>query len=264
MAKVRWVFSVLLVVFQQVYAQKKVSGWIVDQDQNQVSSVLVVNMTSKETSYSDAFGNFSMMVQDGDELRFVKNGFERTEKRIYAENFDHGIRISLIKLPMEIEEVKVLPLSGNLAKDSRKLTQPDRLSALQKSIGVPAPPEKPREKPAEVASDVLLPIVFGQLNVQAVYDLISGKARRQKHLYQYEDLQENIRWIESKIDQDYFEKIGIKPNEINVFLAFSISERPDILKWVKAKNVSLILLEIEITSKIYLERAKKTNSPEKC
>jgi hypothetical protein len=36
-----------------------------------------------------------------------------------------------------------------------------------------------REKPAEVKS-VLLPILLGNLNVQGVYDLISGKARGRK------------------------------------------------------------------------------------
>ncbi|MFP3802729.1 hypothetical protein, partial [Paraburkholderia sp. SIMBA_027] len=84
----------------------------------------------------------------------------------------------------------------------------------------PQPVGKMREKPAEI-KEVLLPMLLGNLNVQGVYDLISGKARKQKIIYKYEDLQEDIAWIRNRVEDDYFVKTGIPKDKISDFIEFS-------------------------------------------
>ncbi|MEC5157653.1 hypothetical protein [Chryseobacterium sp. MP_3.2] len=166
--------------------------------------------------------------------------------------------ISLIRIAAEIEEVNVSPvrLTGDLNQDSRNLTRFDPVEQLQREIGVPGPPEKPREKVADAKEDILKPLlrIPPMVNVQAVYDVISGRAKKKKRLYRYEDLQENIAWIQSKVPADYFTEMDIPAKEIPEFLQYSYSQRPDFIKYIKARNVSKILLLLEETFPIYLNR----------
>ncbi len=46
------------------------------------------------------------------------------------------------------------------------------------------------------------------VNVQAIYDVFSGKSRRLRRLYKYEDLQEGLAWIQNNIDLEYFAEAG--------------------------------------------------------
>ena len=60
---------------------------------------------------------------------------------------DIQIKIILTKTPIEIKEVEIKPrLTGNLNKDSKSLNKRNRNQELQDAIGLPPPPEKPREK----------------------------------------------------------------------------------------------------------------------
>ena len=47
------------------------------------------------------------------------------------------------------------------------------------------------------------------VNVQAIYDVLSGKSKRLRRLYKYEDLQEGFAWIRNNIDPEYFTEAGI-------------------------------------------------------
>jgi hypothetical protein len=114
-----------------------------------------------------------------------------------------------------------------------------------------------REKPAEV-KEVLLPMLLGQLNVQGVYDLVSGKARRQKRAYRYDDLQEHILWVRKRVEDEYFTKTGIPIERISEFIEFSFLYKPQIRTYVKAKNLAGVLLRIEEVIPVYLERLKTT------
>ena len=156
----------------------------------------------------------------------------------------------------EIEEVKVssLKLTGDLNKDSKSLTKIDKTAQVEKAVGIPGPPEKPREKPAEFKKDVLYSLLSLSVKPQAIYDLISGDARRMKAEYRYEDLQENISWIRQRIDDDYFVKMGIPQGKISEFLQFSIGLKPEINQFIKAKNLSKILFILEDTLPVYLHK----------
>ncbi|MCG2792486.1 MAG: hypothetical protein L6262_02920 [Weeksellaceae bacterium] len=77
------------------------------------------------------------------------------------------------------------------------------------------------------------------VNIQAIYDVLSGKSRRLKRLYKYEDLQEGLAWIRNNIDSQYFEEAGIAPEKLNDFLTFSLRDEK-VLMDMQAKNVGSI------------------------
>lgn len=157
-------------------------------------------------------------------------------------------------------EVKIVKkLTGDLEVDSRIVAKADKGEQVRDAVGLPQPVGKMREKPAEVKS-VLLPILLGNLNVQGVYDLVSGKARRQKRQYRYDDLQEHIAWVRDRISDDYFIKAGIPGDRISEFIQFSFLAKPQVRTYVKVRNLSGVMLRLEETVPLFLERLKQNQS----
>lgn len=250
-------FFIALFLYGIVYSQQIVTGKITDDNNINLSSVTVVNISTDKKVYSNSLGEFSIEASRNDELRFVRPGYERVSNRIFADGVDSQIFITLVRIPEEIEEVEVpKKLSGDLSKDSRTVAKVDRGEIVQQAVGLPQPIGKMREKPAEVKS-VLLPMLLGQLNVQGAYDLISGKARKQKRQYKYDDLQDNILWVRKRVEDDYFTNAGIPAERISEFIEFSFIIKPQVRTYVKARNLSGVLLRLEETMPVFLQRLKK-------
>ena len=249
----RW-FTLICILLLLVTKAQQIQGNVTDENGFALSSVLVFNMNTEKHSYTDGNGHFTIFAKVSDELRLVRNGFERKSVILVQNDFSNELSIQLNRTEEEIEEVNIQKLTGNIEKDAKALSKVDKVEQLQKEIGLPKPPEKPRETPSEVTKNILLPMAFGQLNVQAVYNVISGKARRQKSLYRYEDLQDTISWIRKRVDDDYFTKADIPQEEISTFIQFSIGQKPEITKYVKAGNLSKILLDLEETLPQYLSQ----------
>ena len=74
-----------------------------------------------------------------------------------------------------------------------------------------------------------------------------------RSLYRYEDLQDNIAWIRERVEDDYFTKMNIPKDKISEFLQFSIGLKPDINRWIRARNLERVLFTLEDTFPKYLE-----------
>lgn len=258
MRKVLAIFFFFMTMY--FFGQQKISGKTLSENDMIVTSVLVVNISNNQQVYSNSLGEFSIEGTEKDEIRFVKKGYERASRKVV--DVEYPMNVVLIRIPEEIEEVEIISTTGDLAKDSKRLTKIDKKEQLQKDIGLPKPPEKPREVPAEVKK-VLLAAAFGNVNVQAVYDLISGKSRRQKRWYKYEDIQDDILWIRKRIDDDDFVKDGIPVERISEFLEFSFIVKPQIRSYVKAKNISRVLFNLDEVIPVYVDRLKENNTKSK-
>ncbi len=251
------VLFLMLLCSTLIFSQQTVTGRIVDDSGENLSKVIVINMSSDKKVYSDSEGVFSIEANPNDELRFVKEDFNRTSRRVLINGTNSPLFITLYQIPRDVGEVKIVKkLTGDLEVDSRIVAKADKGEQVRDAVGLPQPVGKMREKPAEVKS-VLLPILLGNLNVQGVYDLISGKARRQKRQYKYDDLQEHIAWIRDRIDDDYFVKAGIPADRISEFIQFSFLAKPQVRTYVKAKNLSGVMLRLEETVPLFIERLKE-------
>jgi len=247
-------FLILFFITNSVFSQETVSGKIKDDNNINLGGVTVINITSDVKSQSNSMGEFSISASGNDELRFVKEGYERVSGKVLLNGNNPFLLVTLIKIPETIEEVKVSKKpTGDLETDSRLAARENKGEAVRDAVGLPQPEGKMREKPAEV-KQVLLPMLLGQLNVQGAYDLISGKARRQKRQYRYDDLQEHIKWIRDRVEDDYFVKAGIPQEKISEFIEFSFGAKPFVRTYVKAKNLSGVLLKTEEAIPLYIER----------
>lgn len=217
-----------------------ISGVVVSEEDHPISKVLIVNTSSNQKVYTDNFGNFSIAGKMGDELRFAKEKYKG--ERIKINN--DLLKVILQQLPQEIEEVKII--NKRLAESQEE--------KLRKDIGLPKGPEKPREKPADLADDFLR--IPPKVNIQNIYDAISGKSRRLKRLYKYEDLQEGLAWIQNNIDLEYFAEAGISPEKFNDSLMFSLKDEK-VLMYMKAKNIGGLTVSLDNHIGAYLERIGK-------
>ena len=217
-----------------------ISGVVVSEEDHPISKVLIVNMSSNQKVYTDNFGNFSIAGKMGDELRFAKEKYKG--ERIKINN--DLLKVILQQLPQEIEEVKII--NKRLAESQEE--------KLRKDIGLPKGPEKPREKPADLADDFLR--IPPKVNIQNIYDAISGKSRRLKRLYKYEDLQEGLAWIQNNIDLEYFAEAGISPEKFNDFLMFSLKDEK-VLMYMKAKNIGGLTVSLDNHIGAYMEKIAK-------
>lgn len=250
-------FRIFLLLFSLIFSNfysQKISGLVRDEDGNALPATLVFNMATEEKIYTNLNGEFSIDATAGQEIRFVRSGFERNSKIITATDFTSNLNITLTRDAAEIEEVKIVRLTGDIHQDSKNLAKEDKVHQLQREIGVPLPPEKPREKAADFKKDVVGNLLNLAVSPQAVYDLISGDARRMKTEYRYEDMQDNIAWILARVDESYFTELGISPEKSKAFVQFSLGIEPEISRAVKAKNLSKVLFYFEETLPKFLTR----------
>lgn len=249
--------SCFLFCFSILISAQTVIGSVTDEDQNPLPAVLVVNLRTDKKAYTDFNGQFKIEGSVNDELRFIRKGYDRNSKIIKSEDFDHSILLVIFRTPQEIEEVKVstIKLTGDLNVDSKNLTKFDRTAQVQNAIGVPTAPEKPRETPPPTLEKVgVIKYALSNLNFNNLYKNISGDARRMRSLYRYEDLQDDIGWIRERVEDDYFTKMGIQKDKISEFLQFSMGQKPTITRYIKARNLSKILFDLEETFPKYLSR----------
>lgn len=248
----------MLFVSVNIFSQQKIMGKITDEDGINLPAVTVMNVTADTKTYSSTDGTFTIEASPDDELRFIRPGFERSSiKASYG--IDRYLNIKLTRVAQEIEEVEVAKITGDITKDSRAVAKVDKGKIVEDAVGLPQPVGKMREKPAEV-KQVLIPILLGQLNVQGLYDLISGDARRMKRQYRYDDLQEDIAWIRNRVEDEYFMKEGIPKERISEFIEFSFVNKPQVRTFVRAKNLTGALSRMEETFPIFVGRLKESNS----
>lgn len=198
-----FLFSCFLLLFEQVYSQR-INGKTVS-DSVLVSQVLVVNINSQEKTYSNSQGQFIINADLGDELRFVKEGYER--KVLKITNTDE-VFINLIKLITEIEEVEVKKkLSGNLDEDSKLFNDNKKKVALNNDMKVyfktRSSGELMKPKPGEFVQPVGQGFTIGGPdNKWGVTDLVE--------------------WIRENLTDEYFISLGLAFPEINSFLYYSL------------------------------------------
>lgn len=249
---------ILLFLSVGVFSQQKITGRIMDEDGISLPSVTVMNISADTKTYTLSDGTFSIDASPDDELRFIRSGFERSSiKASYG--IDRYLNIKLTRVAQEIEEVKVAKITGDITKDSRAAAKVDKGKIVEDAVGLPQPVGKMRERPAEI-KEVLIPILLGSLNVQGLYDLVSGDARRMKRQYRYDDLQEDISWIRNRVEDEYFTKEGIPQERISEFIEFSFVNKPQVRTFVRAKNLTGALSRMEETFPVFVGRLKESQS----
>ena len=221
------------------YSQS-VSGKVETEEGLSIANVLVINIKTNEKVNTDENGKFTISAKLQDEIRFIKKGYDRVSHIVKSADFDKHILLQMRKSETAINEVVIIPKS--------------KIDRLKKDIEVPTVKKGTESKPKPAKwKDVLA------LDIDAFEELITGNARRKKTRYKYEEMQADILQVKEFLGEEYFIKNKIPSERIHEFLEFSIIEKPEIKKHMKAGNQTQIMMILEKLFLIYHKRLEMSN-----
>ena len=199
----------LFILTNSFHAQEYIFGKIASEQNIELSGVLVLNTRTDEKTYSDNDGNFMIVAKSSDNLRFVKQKFDRITYSIKPEDFKNSIKITLIKSVVMIDEVELkTKLTGNLKEDAKRVEPTRKVklnNELSKYIAQKSDPEILKPRGGEFVQPKGEGFSMGKISNQA--DRI--------------DLAEDFLEI---LGEEYFTDLGLKKSEFYAFINNVISE----------------------------------------
>lgn len=258
----------LLVCTSVLYSQEYIFGKVSTELGDKLPDAVVINMRTDEKIVSDRDGNFMIAAKNGDEIRVLKNSYDRFVVRISNENFLKPLNISLSKAPYLIEEIELaFQATGNLKKDVKSLDPPKRVVALNSSMD--AYMKSPLH---EVRPKLSTPSAFAQPNYNAGQVSILGLASAVSSLFNkatqqpltkanYAETQDFYRRIKTTMDLSFYISQGWDEEEIDRFLIYADVSYELAKKYRKSFDVAKISSEMKMAYKEYIKTKKVSSSP---
>lgn len=191
-----------------LHAQNIISGNIFSEQGYILQNVLVVNMRTNRQTSSNTEGFFSIEASANDELRFVKDNYERTSHKVFNKDFSNLFSITLIHKPTEIEEVKLaFSPTGNINKDMN-FNSSKKVAKLNKDIAeyVKKPMVEIQPKSKIISSFASKDPYEGQLNLFSI-NLIEGSSNGIVGLLLNDDFTKNKRKPTFSEIKDFHKKV---------------------------------------------------------
>ena len=224
-------FFVFLACFNLGFSQSKVViGTVLSDNDVPLVGTLVINLRTDQKAGTNQEGYFLIDAWEGDELRFVRGGFERKEIVVTSDMLKGPLKLYLKPMERLIPEVEIgFKPSGNLRKDIARLeTKYDRqVSSLNSGLN-----SYMRTPPTEVIPTNKVPSAFrgpdygaGQMDVgKAIGALVSlfSKATKEKPKgVDYADREKFYSKIKAVIDLDFFANMGYRDYDLDRLIAYA-------------------------------------------
>lgn len=133
--KIKLFFLLCTLFFINTSAQSYIFGRVTTEDGKEMSDVTVINIRTDEMVSSNQDGHFMLSGKSGDELRFIKAGYERLVKQIVKENIETPLNVTLTRSTILIPEVEVKRgITGNLKIDTKNLNRSKKVEQLSRDI----------------------------------------------------------------------------------------------------------------------------------
>lgn len=245
--KFKLLFILSLISFVQINAQNYIFGKISSEDLSEVPNVTVINMRTNEQALTNRDGHFMVSGREGDILRFFKNGFERTDRKVSKENVESPMNVKLLRAAELIAEVEIKKrLSGDLKIDSKMMNPPKKVEKLKADINNYL---KQRSDPRILAAR---PGEFVQPKGQG---FSIGKVKNK-----WDDL-DLANYLAYALGDQYFNDLKIEKPFIHHFINYVLAsgfERAKILKYGFVSDADLMRFQRAILMKIDSYRAPQT------
>lgn len=209
--------------------QQVVLGSVIDENGQKIKNALIFNTSTDEKAYSDNSGNFILNAKEKDLLRIIKTGFEIRLISVTNADTHKPMQITIIKLPLDIEEVKItFQPSGNLKKDVLALAPSAKVTQLNSDIRgyVRRPPAEPLPKASIPSAFQPHDFSAGQVSLLGLADgiikmgkAIFGKSEPSLPL-NITEKQVFYKRIRDEIDLNFFYKYGFDDYDFDRFLAY--------------------------------------------
>lgn len=219
--KIKLFFLLFTVLFINVQAQDYIFGKVTSEENTEISNVTVINIRTDERISTNRDGHFMISGRSGDELRFVKNGYERASRRITKENISAPVNITLVRAAALIAEVEIKKeITGDIKIDSKNLNPPRKVEKLKNDLAVYM---SRRSAPSVLAPR---PGEFVQPVTKGVFSL--GKVKNK-----WDDM-DLLNYLQNALGTAFFEDLKIDKAQIQHFILYILRtgfERKNILKY---------------------------------
>ncbi len=245
-----------MLVFSQ---QKVIIGTVVSEDGAELPGSVILNMRTEERTYSDSEGHFVIPALPTDEIRIVRQGFDRVTIFAKDENFTGPLKVSMVRQEQLIEEIVIgfVP-TGNLKKDLLRLetAQDRKVASLNKEMT-----NYMKGSPTMVMPTNRPPSSFAPQNIQGGLNLgkVAGMFNKAKSSSttnpSFAETQQFYTKVLSVIDVDYFSNVGIVDYDLERLIAFADGKFHLAKKYRNNFNKAIIMESL----KLAINDFKKTN-----
>ncbi|MBC7556075.1 MAG: hypothetical protein H7195_03855 [Chryseobacterium sp.] len=198
----------LILIFPATFflSQTTVSGNVYNENQVPLSGVLIVNIDSHTQTLTDINGHFFISASLGNELRFVRQNYERVDMKLQTQNFYTPLKFEMKYLPKEIEVVVLnYKPTGNLKEDIKHYGAPKQDVELNKELGKYNRTYSSRQVMKPKRGEFVQPKGPGFETEKIGYQ------------WKIEDLQINL---EKTLSKEYFKSLGLQEYQIFSFMDF--------------------------------------------
>jgi len=263
-------FLILIALLQMIFtfSQQNIAGKIVDEDHNNLTGVLVFNITKNIKAYSNISGDYLIEADENDEVKFIKEGFYRIDKIIKRETFASQLQIQLARAETLIQEVKIdyKPI-GNLDKDSKYLDDSKKVADLKSSVNEYMKSELNEPLPKNVIPKSFQGHDFqaghASVNLLTIFGEVSGLIKKAAGYKittpNYVETQNFIARIKAEVNLSIFKKYGMDEEKIDHFLAYAEKINHLSKKYRKDFNAAIILSELQNAFVEYSKLNKLSN-----
>ncbi|WP_418122366.1 hypothetical protein ACNFU2_16680 [Chryseobacterium sp. PTM-20240506] len=246
--KLKLLFLLSLIFFiQKIKAQDYLFGKITSEEHIEMPDVTVINIRTDERVTTNADGHFMISGREGDELRFIKSGYERMNRRITKDNISAPLNITLIRQTTLIEEVEVKKgLTGDLKVDSKNLNRPRKVEKLTQDID---------KYIAQKSDPRILAAKAGEFVQPKGQGFSIGKVKDK-----WDDV-DLMRYLRESLGDQYFIDLKIDKSLIEHFIYYVLRsgfERRQILKYGFCSDADLMRFQRAVLARISSYRAPQT------
>ncbi|SNR16154.1 peptidase associated/transthyretin-like domain-containing protein [Tenacibaculum jejuense] len=212
-----------LIVFQTLlsYSQNKrieISGTLSD-SAGKVADAHIINTTSKQGTFSDETGNFTIPVKLGDELK-ITSIQHKEESLIVANVIIKRKRLDLVLFVkdylLEEVEVKKTYLSGRLGTDTKHIKKSNK-QVLMENLGFNPFPKKIPQIDREIYT---ASTSAGPIPLDLIINTISGRLKSLKKKRELLENEKRMIAVENKYKPMIISQLKIDSTEVSRFLYF--------------------------------------------
>lgn len=245
--KLKLLFILLITFFIRSQAQDYIFGKTVSEENSELPEVTVINIRTDERVMTNRDGHFMISGRAGDELRFVKSGYDRSNRKITQENISSPINITLVRTPALIAEVEIKKeITGDLRTDTRNLNAPRKVQKLKSDLALYM---SQKSDPRVLAAR---PGEFVQPKGQG---FAIGKAKNK-----WDDI-DLTQYLAYALGEQYFTDLKIEKAAIPHFISYVLAggfERGKILKYGFCSDADLVRFQRAVLSRVSSYRAPQT------
>jgi len=228
-------------------AQNYIFGRINTEDGVEVTDATVINIRTNERVVSNNDGHFMISGRVGDELRFVKVGYERVSKKVSEDNVSSSLQVTMIKAATLIDEVEIKKgITGDLNIDSKSLNQQKKVQKLKNELSAYI---SRRSDPRVLAARP------GQFVQPKGEGFSIGKVKDK-----WDDI-DLMKYLVSVLGEQYFIDLKIEKSQIQHFIYYVFAggfERKNILKYGYCSDADLMRFQRAVLMRISSYRAPQT------